>query len=410
MNTENPQRQNKLDRFVIEKISGFFKVKSLIFLAIVTILADIFWIHMYDLNRFLEGGFWWSFFGFSLLFILSTYKHNLVDLVKRFRNETLMEKSNQLNYSNWRQFPEYISDILKIYKNNFDELVERFRNKDLIRETDQIMLYSNWWRIPAYIFWYSYFIYYSIYVFDLDGNNLIDAFINFSFVYKIGLLIYVFSWVAVALPMICDGFGIIPIFWRLSKILFKEYETKENTTLKINLFHADKCAGFKPLGNFVFKFSLLIGLPFIIGMPIRIYVLNKTGLLTLTGIINDAFSMAFLGVGFASSVLFIKSSYYIYQKIEEHKSKKLDEISKELKECYITLENLNREKSTNEVELNYLSNRINLLDNEIKKINEVKLAPWGENRVKEFYSIVFIPTTTTLIGTILKSSGFIFFR
>jgi len=377
MNAEIPQKQNKLDRFVIEKISDFFKVRPLVFLTVVTILADVLWIYMFDLNKFLKGGFWWSLFGFYLLFILSTYKRYLVDLVKRFRNEDLIEKSNQLNNSNWKQFPKYISDILKTYKNNFYGFIKSVSNKDSKKENDQIALYSNWWRIPAYIFWYSYFIYFSIYVFDLYGNNLIYAYINFSFIYKIGLLIYVFSWVAVALPMICDGFGIIPIFWRLSEIIFKEIEAKEKTSLKINLFHADKCAGFKPLGSFVFKFSLLIGLPFIIGMPIRIYVLNENGLLSLTGIINDAFSMAFLGVGFASSVLFIKSSYYIYQKIEEHKSIKLDEISKELRECYITLENLNREKAPNEDELSYLSNKINFLDNEIKKINEVKLAPWG---------------------------------
>lgn len=355
--------QHYVEKFIIQKISDFSKKifskmifpksNPWLFLAWVTIVADIFWIYMYDLNRFLEGAFWWSFFGFYIFLILSTYKNNLVILVKKFKNE------------------------------------------GLIAENYQIKLFSNWWRIPAYIFWYSYFIYFSKRVFELHGYNLLDSFINFPITYKIGLLLYTFSWVAVAIPMVGDGFGIVPKVWGLSKDIF---ENKENPETKINLFHADKCAGFKPLGDFVFKLSLLIGLPFIIGMPIRIYELNKTGLLIFEGIINDAFSMAFLGVGFASSVLFIKSSYYIYQKIEELKAKKLDEISKELKDCYSKLDDLDKAKS-NEVEFNSVLNRIHLLDNEVKKINDVKLAPWGANRIKEFYSVIFLPTTATLITT-----------
>lgn len=351
MNNEIYPEENIQDKFIIEKISEFFKINPWYFIILITMVADIFWIYMYDFYRFLEGGFWWSVFGLYIFFILSEYKNKLVDLVKKFRNQ------------------------------------------DLIVENYQIKLYSNWWRIPAYIFWYSYFIYFSIKLFDFNGFNLIESFIRYSIIYKIGLIAYVFSWVAIALPMIGDGFGIVPKFWGLSKDIF---EGKKGGAIKINLFHADKCAGFKALGDFVFKLSLLIGLPFIIGMPIRIYQLNKIGSLTFMGIINDAFSMAFLGVGLASSVLFIKSSYYIYQKIEEQKANKLDDISKDLKKCYTKLDLMDKMKP-NVVEFNSVLDRINLLDDEVKKINEIRLAPWGKNRIREFFSIIASPTVATLV-------------
>lgn len=360
MNNEIYPEQNIQDKFVIEKISDFFKVSPWFFIILITLVADIFWIFMTDLYRFVEGGLWWSVFGLYIYFILSTYKHDLVNLVKKFKNE------------------------------------------GLIAENYQIELYSNWLRIPAYIFWYGYFIYFSVKVFDLNGYNLLNSLISFSFIYKIGLVVYIFSWVAIALPMIGDGFGILPVIWGLSEKIF---EKKEKGKIKFRLFHEDKCAGFKPLGDFAFKISLLIGLPFIIGMPIRIYQLNKIGLLTFGGIFNDPFSMAFLGVGFASSVLFIKSSYYIYRKIEGYKNGRLKEISKKYENCYTNLHDLNKENPKEKVEtINYISNRIYLLDIEVKKINEVRWAPWGENRIRQFYSIIFSPTILTLLLRSLLSN------
>ena len=202
--------------------------------------------------------------------------------------------------------------------------------------------------------------------------------------------------------MIGDGFGILPVIWGLSEKIF---ENKKDKVLNIKLFHEDKCAGFKPLGDFAFKLSFYIGLPFIIGMPIRIIQLNKMGLLTLTGLFNDPFSMAFLGVGLASSILFIRSSYYINRKIESYKSEELRKISKKFEKKYTELNKLNDENPKEKFEqINHISNEIFLLEIEIKKINEVKLPPWGETRIKQFISITVSPTTLTiLLKTFLPS-------
>lgn len=286
----------------------------------------------------------------------------------------------------------YISILLTYYrKDYYDTLSELGTSVNIHFKIKRTEIFDKFIRRSAYIFFYGYFVYWIFSVSHFKsstGPNFFNVFISsllsIDLVIFFAYLLY-FLGITGAMAMVSDGFGIVPVICNLSKDISLQIKQMEKN---INLYHPDKSAGFRPLGNFCLKMSFLIALPFIIGMPIQLYryyiSTNKQGIINY--LIDDPFNVAFMGVGLAGATIFIFSIYYINKLIEEAKKEKLkflmDIYKDELKEC----------------KLDTPSPKITCIDSAIKKIESVVLPPYGKTNVIRFYSALLVPSVSIVIG------------
>lgn len=284
----------------------------------------------------------------------------------------------------------YISILLIQYRKSYYEIVDQF-NDSLKINLIKTEISDKFIRRSAYIFFYGYFIYWvfsvSYFTKSYTGNYfevLVSSFQSSDWITFVDFWLY-FIVIVFAMSMVSDGFGIVPVICNLSKDISLQIKRRK---IDIDLYHPDKSAGFRPLGNFCLKMSFLIALPFIIGMPIQLYRYDirtdKVGIINY--LIDDSFNVAFIGVGLAGATIFVFSVYYINKLIEERKKEKLqflmDMYEGELKEC----------------KLNPPSSKITCIDSAIKKIENIVLPPYGKTNFIRFYSALLVPSISILIG------------
>lgn len=371
--------------FLDEKDSGYFIIEKItlknihpfVFWLIIAIIGIILFYHAWGENH--------NMYGATFLIIFLLYVGLLLVHYRKSYYETLSELRDSINFN---------------FKINNTEIFDRFIRRLL------------------YIFFYAYFIYWVFSVSHFgdtnEGPNYFEVFISpvmsplLSIFTKIhimqsvpnvyrynDILIFInfllyFIGITYAMAMVSDGFGIVPVICNLSKDISSQIKKKEK---EIDVYHPDKSAGFRPLGNFCFKMSFLIALPFIIGMPIQLYLyyyynanpaeninpLYSNGIANY--LINDSLNVAFIGVGIAGATIFIFSVYYINKLIENAKKEKLKILMNKYKK-----------------ELDSKSSEIANIDSAIKKIEGIVLPPYGKTNVIKFFGTLIIPTISILLN------------
>ncbi len=308
------------------------------------------------------------------------------------------EKENAMYYAiSFGIFFIYISFLLTYYRKYYSDTIFEIKeslNIDFKINTKEI--FDRFFRRFAYIFFYSYFVYWiysqSHFIDTKKGPDYFNVFFNsimsHDIVTSIAFGMY-FLVIVGSMAMVSDGFGIVPVICNLSKEISLQIKKKE---MKIDLYHPDKSAGFRPLGNFCFRMSSLIALPFIIGMPIQLYLYSisndKHGIVNY--MIDEGFNIAFNGVGIAAAIIFVFSIYYINRVIEHVKKERI----KKLMDAY--------KIELNECKSNDVSPKLACIESAMKKLGGIEIPPYGKRKVIGFYSILFVPSILMRLYSFIK--------